>query len=181
MSNMKIRFFTIADYNEEEAWLREQHKNGWKLEKTIVPCFYFFEKCEPEDVVYRLDYKNSKVDSNYKQMFLDYGWEHFEECVGWLYFRKPASEMESEEESEIFSDTESKLDMIQKIFQTRMLPLMAIFLCCIIPQMLRTFDRPGETVLQVIFTILFVIYVYLFVHCGFKLKKIRKSLQGELK
>lgn len=23
-----IRFFTIADYEEEEIWLHEQHKNG---------------------------------------------------------------------------------------------------------------------------------------------------------
>ena len=30
MSNRKtmIRFFTIADYEEEEIWLREQHKKG---------------------------------------------------------------------------------------------------------------------------------------------------------
>ena len=30
-----IRFFTIADYEEEEIWLHEQHKNGWKLHKMI--------------------------------------------------------------------------------------------------------------------------------------------------
>lgn len=39
-----IRFFTIADYEEEEIWLHNQHKNGWKLEKIIFPCFYIFEK-----------------------------------------------------------------------------------------------------------------------------------------
>ena len=58
MSNRKtvIRFFTIADYEEEEAWLHEQHKNGWKLSKMIPPCFFIFEQCTPEDVAYRLDY-----------------------------------------------------------------------------------------------------------------------------
>ena len=52
-----IRFFTIADYKEEERWLREQHKQGWKLVRMTVPCFYTFESCEPQDVIYRLDYK----------------------------------------------------------------------------------------------------------------------------
>lgn len=54
-----IRFFTIADYEEEEVWLHDQHKNGWKFLKMIPPCFYIFEKCVPDDVVYRLDYKNN--------------------------------------------------------------------------------------------------------------------------
>ena len=33
MNNRKtaVRFFTIADYEEEEVWLHNQHKNGWKL------------------------------------------------------------------------------------------------------------------------------------------------------
>ena len=35
-----IRFFTIADYEEEEVWLHNQHKNGWKLSRMIPPCFY---------------------------------------------------------------------------------------------------------------------------------------------
>ena len=38
-----IRFFTIADYEEEEIWLHEQHKNGWKLHKMIPPCLYILE------------------------------------------------------------------------------------------------------------------------------------------
>lgn len=59
--SVKIRFFTIADYEDEEIWLRVQHKKGWKLVKTIIPCFYIFEKCEPEDVIYRLDFKNNHI------------------------------------------------------------------------------------------------------------------------
>ena len=47
MNNRKtaVRFFTIADYEDEEVWLHNQHKNGWKLLRMIPPCFYIFEKC----------------------------------------------------------------------------------------------------------------------------------------
>ena len=42
MMNTKwmIRFYTIADFKEEEIWLRQEHGNGWKLAKMIPPCFY---------------------------------------------------------------------------------------------------------------------------------------------
>ena len=38
MNNRKtvIRFFTIADYEDEEVWLHNQHKNGWKLSRMIL-------------------------------------------------------------------------------------------------------------------------------------------------
>ena len=64
MNNKKtvIRFFTIADYEDEEIWLHNQHMSGWKLVKMIPPCFYIFEKCTPAEVAYRLDYKNIFVN-----------------------------------------------------------------------------------------------------------------------
>lgn len=172
---MKIRFFTIADYEEEEIWLREQHQKGWKLENMIIPCFYFFEKCEPEDVVYRLDYKNCKGTSDYMQMFSDYGWEYFCQCTGWLYFRKPVSQMDSEQDGEIFSDSESKLEMIRHIMKTRMFPLIVIFLCCLLPQFTNVMGERGEVVLKTIFSLLFLLYLYLFVHCGYKLWRLQRK------
>lgn len=42
-TKLKIRFFTIADYIEEEIWLRKMHNEGWKLVKMVPPCFYKFE------------------------------------------------------------------------------------------------------------------------------------------
>ncbi|MBR2577469.1 MAG: DUF2812 domain-containing protein, partial [Erysipelotrichaceae bacterium] len=53
MNKTMFRFFTIADYEEEENWLREEHLNGWKMVKAIPPCAYVFEPCEKEDVIYR--------------------------------------------------------------------------------------------------------------------------------
>lgn len=55
-----FRFMTVTDYEEEEQFLREQHKEGWKLCKYLLPGFYFFDQCEPEDVVYRLDFEQAR-------------------------------------------------------------------------------------------------------------------------
>lgn len=179
----KIRFFTIADYEEEEAWLREQHKAGWKLTRVSIPCFYYFESCTPEDVVYRLDYQNSEEGSDYLQLFQDYGWEHCGRCAGWLYFRKPAAQADSEQEREIFSDDASRVEMIQHIVKTRMLPLLIIFLCCVVPNWIRAMSGGFHGLTAVfggIFTLLLVVYLYLFLHCGTKLRKLKDkySQQG---
>ena len=79
-TKVKIRFYTIADFNEEEIWLRKEHQSGWKLVKMVPPCFYHFEKCQPEDVIYRLDFKNNGENADYMQMMKDYNWEYFEHC-----------------------------------------------------------------------------------------------------
>lgn len=176
MSKLFIRLFTIADYEEEEIWLREQQKKGLRLVKMVPPCFYTFEEVTPEDVVYRLDYQNKEADEDCKKLYADFGWEYAGRCAGWNYFRKPSAEIESEEESEIFSDNDSKLDMLQKIITTRMLPLMIIFLCCIIPNLMRTRGgSTGDYIITGVFMVLALIYIYLFVHCGTKLRRLKEK------
>ncbi len=169
-----VRFFTIADYEDEEQWLRAQHKSGWKLVKTVLPCFYIFERCTPEDVVYRLDYRNCTENGDYLQIFRDYGWEYFNSCMGWLYFRKPVSETDAEQDSEIFSDDVSRLDMLSHVVNTRMLPLIIVFLCCLVPNFLRSSDEPTSSVF-IAFAVLMLLYLYLFAHCGLKLRSLRKK------
>ena len=178
MSKTFTRYFTIADFEEEEKWLRDQHKNGWKLVKMVSPCFYTFEQCEPEDVIYRLDYRNTENKDEYFKMLSDFGWEYVGECVGWFYFRKPADTVETEEDGELLSDNESKAEKVSLIITTRMVPLALIFLCCVMPNFLKVLN--GEyigtwgMIYGVFFSLMFVLYVYVIVHCGLKLKQIKK-------
>lgn len=181
MHKTVVRFFTIADYEEEEIWLREQHKKGWKLDRMTAPCFYGFESCEPEDVVYRLDYKNSEQTDEYMQIIRDYGWDYCGNNLGWLYFRKSAHSFESEADGELFSDNVSRVEMVGRIVKTRLLPLAVIFLCCIIPNLLRAINGMGGTLGSIflwVFGVLFAVYAFLLTYCGIKLKKIRKKYQN---
>ena len=172
-----IRFFTIADYLEEENWLREEHRSGWKLIKMTPPCFFTFEECTEEDVIYRLDFKNNEQKPDYMQMVSDFGWEYCAKCVGWLYFRKPAIAAENAGDTEIFSDNESRLEMVEHIIKTRLLPLFIIFLCAVIPNLIRSVAFNMGNTLVAVCSVLFVIYCYLLIHCGLKLKKIRQGLK----
>ncbi len=177
MRKTKIRFFTIADFEEEEIWLREEHLNGWKIVKMTPPCFYVFESCEPADVIYRLDYRNSGQTEEYMKMLEDFGWEYFGKCFGWLYFRKPAEEAESEADGELFSDNVSRVELVSHVIKTRLAPLCFIFACCVVPNLVRGLDSIGRSgadmFFGILFSVLFVIYVYLITYCGIKLKKMK--------
>ena len=147
-----------------------------------LPCFFIFEKCTPEDVAYRLDYKNNTETNNYFQIIRDYGWEYIGRCVGWLYLRKPLSETYSEQDGEIFSDNESRIEMINHVAKTRLLPsCLIIFLCCVLPNLSKGIETsdPLATVFTVVFSILTLIYLYLLIHCGFKLGKLRKKYTND--
>lgn len=181
----EIHFFTIADYKEEEIYLREQHKKGLKPTRFVLPCFYYFEKCEPEDVIYQLDFSNGESrNQEYIQIYQDTGWEYLFDVNGWSYFRKPAAETDGEEE--IYSDKESKVMHVDKIVKRRMLPLLVIFLCCVIPNFLRYawYGRDliqygwGEAVMIILWYVIFFAYVWLVTHCVRKLRHLKAEIQN---
>ena len=77
------RIATIADYDREAFYLREMHAQGWKLRKVsysilLFAVKYTFEKCQPEQVSYQLDFYPMKKSerASYLQLFKDCGWEH---------------------------------------------------------------------------------------------------------
>lgn len=177
MAEQKTKFgwFTIPEWEKEEKWLREQHKNGWKLIKVTPPGFYKFEKCEPEDVIYQLDYNQEGMDhmSEYIQMFRDCGWEYITDMMGYAYFRKSATEMVEDEG--IFCDDESKLDMIERVYKGRMIPLIVIFCCIIIPQLFMQNHNTSEVgdSLFLVFVVLFIFYLSLFIKFAYQYWKVK--------
>jgi hypothetical protein len=52
------------DHKKEEIYLREMHKSGWKFVRVSGLGVYHFEECEPEDVVYQLDYMPKGMESD---------------------------------------------------------------------------------------------------------------------
>ena len=128
------RIFTIADYEREALYFREMHAKGWKLRKVsysilLFAVKYTFEKCQPEQVSYQLDfYPMEKSErASYLQLFKDCGWEHITDFNGFSYFRKAHSEIESDAEFEIYNDMAGKLDMVKRILIMRMLPILLLF------------------------------------------------------
>ena len=132
------RIFTIADYEREALYFREMHAKSWKLKEVsysnlVVAVKYTFEKCQPEQVSYQLDFYPMKKSErgSYLQLFKDCGWEHITDFNGFSYFRKLHSGIESDTEFEIYNDATGKLAMVKRILIMRMIPILLLFLALI--------------------------------------------------
>ena len=141
------RIFTIADYEREALYFREMHAKGWKLREVsysilLFAVKYTFEKCQPEQVSYQLDfYPMEKSErSSYLQLFKDCGWEHITDFNSFSYFRKAHSEIESDAEFEIYNDAAGKLAMVNRILSLRLVPVL-LLLAIHIPLLFMLLDR----------------------------------------
>lgn len=166
MKNTKTQFrwFTIMEYDKEQDYLGQMHAKGWKLTHVTLPGFYHFEQCEPEEVVYQLDYNQEglTVKSDYIRMFEDCGWEYLFDWVGYSYFRKPKSQMKGEES--IFCDDNSRAEMMRRVLRGRLIPLILLFLGVVIPQLFMQWSLHGlQNPLFITYCILFVGYTALFI------------------
>lgn len=161
----EYRVFTIADWEREQDYLRKRHGEGWKFAGLTYPGVYHFVRCQPEDVVYQLDYNEEgiKHKDEYVRMFQDCGWEYIQDYAGYSYFRKPVSQMQGKME-EIFCDDESRLEMMRRMFLGRYTPLFIILVLLILPNLFLQLHskEPDAPVLVVLFLILLVAYGWVF-------------------
>ena len=161
----EFKWFTIFEYEKEQDYLRNMNKLGWRFVEVKGFGMYYFEKCDPQDVVYQLDYNKDGLahKDDYLKMFDDCGWEYIQDYAGYSYFRKPVSEDGVAEE--IFCDEESRFQMMQRVIIGRMLPLLVIFFATLLPQFLiNMFSTHNYIVASVIGGIL-VLYISVFTMC----------------
>jgi len=164
MTRKELKFFSISQHEKEQEYLRSMHKSGWKLVKTTGLGMYHFEACEPEDVIYQLDYNAEGLANKdeYVQMFEDCGWEYIQEFVGYSYFRKPASKG-SDRDEEIFCDDESRAQMMERVFKGRLIPLLVIFFVVFIPQFFTNMTTRKNVGITITLGVMLVAYISIFV------------------
>ena len=181
------RIFTIADYEREALYFREMHAKGWKLRKVsysilLFAVKYTFEKCQPEQVSYQLDfYPMEKSErTSYLQLFKDCGWEHITDFNSFSYFRKAHSEIESNAEFEIYNDAAGKLAMVNRILRLRLVPVL-LLLAIHIPFLFILLDRSNTFDLWKFFAVglyifLSLILLLMVVYISWKLWHKKKEL-----
>ena len=159
------KYFTIFNHEKEEEYLRTQHKDGWKFVKVTGIGIYHFEQCQPEDVIYQLDYNQEglKNKQEYVQMFADCGWEYIQTYADYSYFRKPAVDMNGHEE--IFCDESSRIAMMERVYKGRLVPLLVIFSACLLPQFMINLTS-GRYALAAFMGGILAIYVAFFGCCA---------------
>lgn len=121
------KFFCIADFIEEQDFLQEQHKVGWKFEGFKNGMDYEFVKCDPDDYIYQLDIlnENHEDEKSYLERYDSYGWEYIQKYKLWYCFRK--KRLDVKEENEMINDVFSKVNMCRNVIKSKNYIFIPIF------------------------------------------------------
>ena len=141
------RFFTIAQWEEENKWLNQMEQNGWHLVRINFLLRYVFEKGSKGEYIYKLDlpdnieYRDNEL--SYRDFLTECGIDIVCEQKQWLYLRKKSSDGPFDKKDDLFS----KLIMCNKAYSyaidtlTKLLRYFAILLVLFILA-LNILDQP---------------------------------------
>ena len=89
------RFYSIADYEKEEAFLNEMARAGWNL-TAVGFCRYIFRRGNEGEYIYKLDMvertESDEVKESYFNFLTECGIRVVGEFKDWIYLQKRASE-----------------------------------------------------------------------------------------
>ncbi len=161
----QTRFFTIFQYDREEQYLMEQHRQGQAFKSIPFITRYEFEATAPAEFVYKLEYTDLIDNINEYTAFLEsYGWEYIDTYFSFSYFRKPGK---PEQKNELFSSSESKLEHLNKIVINRGLAfVLALFIMVIVAM-----DHPLGQFLLVVLVLLGIWLVFDFLRIRKKINE----------
>ena len=170
MTKFKIYF----DKDVETKWLNQMVEEGWAL-KSFFAGFYTFEKCEPGEYTYQIDFgdKFGSVTDDYREFMEETGVEIVQTWGFWVILRKKTADGPFV----LYTDVDSQITHYTKI--RNMFKVAAIIeLICFYIEIFALYQLPaGERTLNLFFTILVGIFVIVVIKAALGTNKII----GELK
>ena len=109
------RFYTVADYEKEEAFLNEMARAGWNL-TAVGFCRYIFRRGNEGEYIYKLDMvertESDEVKESYFNFLTDCGILVVGEFKDWIYLQKRAADGPFD----MKNDTYAKLRQLNKVY-----------------------------------------------------------------
>ena len=109
------RFYSIADYEKEEAFLNEMARAGWNL-TAVGFCRYIFRRGNEGEYIYKLDMVERTESDEVKESYFNFLTECDIRIVGefkdWLYLQKKAADGPFD----MKDDTYAKLRTVNKVY-----------------------------------------------------------------
>ncbi|MGV3464273.1 MAG: DUF2812 domain-containing protein [Heyndrickxia sp.] len=156
MKKRVFKLFWAWQDDQENKWLEKMAEEGWKLIKYNF-LVYTFAKMEPKKYIYKTDFKNNQNHDlqEYLALFEDAGWEHVTQYAGWHYFRTEPGKAKT---PDIYSDSNSKMEMFRRLLWFLLMPLMGIIIiaCTIVFN-----DSFSQIKLMIVLKIVYVVLICL--------------------
>lgn len=137
---LKFRFLTYSNFGSMEKWYDEMAKEGYQIEKIVIPFIHKFKKCKQEDIKYKISLapneglfsKFSKEElADYDQMAEGYGWYLIDRSFNMNLYKLDEKAAES-----LYDNDRYEIDILKKgikgeiisiSFSTVMVFLLAMF------------------------------------------------------
>ncbi len=155
-----IKTFKVffSDLDKQEKWLNEKAQQGFKLIKTSK-LFYYFEKCEPSEYIYKIEFiidKSMSEQKNYRAFLEDLGIHSFTKNFGFgnysygrIQFSMSAGRIRTSPGTinseililekkndgkpfEIFTERKDKLSHYRKVRNAFIFPIIALLILMIV-------------------------------------------------
>ena len=167
----KFKFFTVWQEGREEQWLKTMSANGWHL-CWVGFLTYQFEKGEPRDYEYSLDFRfEARCDmQEYLGLIEDSGWTHLGNMSGWQYFRIDADKAAA---APIYSDKESLIGKYKRVLAVLFLSGLPLTIMVLTGSL----NRPAvtETFLGYLIAALLIGLVYSIIRTMLMINRLRSS------
>ena len=176
-TKVRWRLFWAWDDEKEEAWLREMARQGWHLRRPAL-LRYVFDRGEPADIVYKLDYNVLLRDrgEEYEALFRDAGWEYVGQVASWHYFRTPAGEGA---DPDIFTDTESRVAKYKRLvwILVLLLPSQFVLIQNVLTRVLTASEGPLGTFMTIgalLYAAILLFWIYALFRLGLHIARLRR-------
>lgn len=115
---IKFRYLTYTNFGPMAKWYEEMARQGYQIEKIVIPFVHKFKKSEPEEIKYKIGLapneglfsKFSKEElADYDQMAEGYGWHLIDRSFNMNLYKLDEKAVES-----IYNDDKYEIEILQK-------------------------------------------------------------------
>lgn len=120
------KFRIYYDKDKETAWLNDMAAKGYAM-KSFFAGFYTFEKCEPGEYIYQIDFgsKMFAIDPNYREFMEENDVEVLQPWGMWIILRKKAALGDFV----LYTDVDSNIEHYTKIINMFKIALVIELIC----------------------------------------------------
>lgn len=115
---LKARYLTYTNFGLVEKWYEDMAKEGWQIEKIILPFIHKFKKAEPEDVRYKISIAPNEGSfsafskdelRDFDEMAKDFGWHLVDRTFNMNVYKLDKGSQDS-----LYNDEKEEIEILNK-------------------------------------------------------------------
>ena len=129
---LKTRYLTYTNFGLVEKWYEDMAKEGWQIEKIILPFIHKFKKAEPEDVRYKISIAPNEGSfsafsedelRDFDEMAKDFGWH-----LVYRAFNMNVYKLNEGSQDSLYNDEKEEIKILNKGVRGEIISLFISFI-----------------------------------------------------